>query len=58
MTKRKHDLKYYLALLALILILFLWAWWAGNRDAQIDKVDGQALWSEAHYRAVQGLNTP
>jgi len=53
MTKRKHDLKYYLALLALILILFLWAWWAGNRDAQIDKVDGQQLYHRAHVLAME-----
>jgi len=58
MINRKHDLKYYLSLLVLIALLFLWAWWAGNNAANIDKVDGQALWSEAHYRAWQGLNTP
>ena len=53
MTHRKHDFKYYLSLLVLIALLFLWAWWAGNRDAQIDKVDGQALYHRAHVLAME-----
>jgi hypothetical protein len=54
MTNRKHDLYYWLSILALIAALIAWAWYCGKHAGkQINDADANALYHRAHALAME-----